>query len=256
MQTAMYQALLDPRASSPEGLTTWNGSDPAIRFAVYRNNVMASLIEALAENCPVLVMQLGDEYFRAMAAEFIRQQPPSSPVLAGYGAALPAWIESFPPLVQWPWLADLARLELLFLVSLHAAEGHVQDNLALSEQSEPAMAVVALDPSVNTFASPYAVFSLWASHQQDNTEPEPVDPFQAEQILMFRVGDDVRIAPISLAESAFIGALKNGFRLAEAMMVATALDISFEPGPQLARLHQHNLILSLIRKEEKLYGVC
>lgn len=256
MQTTMFQALFDPQTPSPEGLTIWNGSDPAIRFAVYRNNVMASLIEALAENCPVLVMQLGDEFFRAMAAEFIRQKPPSSPVLVGYGAALPAWIESFPPLAQWPWLADLVRLELLFLVSLHAAEGYVQGDQTLSEQSELAMTVVTLDPSVNTFNSPYAVFSLWASHQQDNTEPEPVDPFQAEQVLMFRVYDDVRIAPISLAESVFIDALKRGSRLAEAMMAATTCDDRFEPVPLLALLYQHNLILSLTLAEENLYGVC
>ena len=95
MQNSLYQALLEPHSPPPVGLTVWNGSDPAVRFAVYRNNIMASLTEALAENCPVLQRQVGDEFFRAMVAEFIRQHPPSSPVLAGYGHALPAWIASF-----------------------------------------------------------------------------------------------------------------------------------------------------------------
>lgn len=62
MQNSLYQALLEPH-SPPVGLTVWNGSDPAVRFAVYRNNIMASLTEALAENCPVLQRQVGDEFF-------------------------------------------------------------------------------------------------------------------------------------------------------------------------------------------------
>lgn len=51
MQNSLYQALLEPHSPPPVGLTVWNGSDPAVRFAVYRNNIMASLTEALAENC-------------------------------------------------------------------------------------------------------------------------------------------------------------------------------------------------------------
>ncbi|MDF0773572.1 DNA-binding domain-containing protein, partial [Escherichia coli] len=94
MQNSLYQALLEPHSPPPVGLTVWNGSDPAVRFAVYRNNIMASLTEALAENCPVLQRQVGDEFFRAMVAEFIRQHPPSSPVLAVYGNALASWIAS------------------------------------------------------------------------------------------------------------------------------------------------------------------
>ncbi len=123
MQQRLYQALLDPYLTVPKGLTAWNGSDPAVRFTIYRNNVIASLIDALAENC---LAQLRECFFRAMAAEFIRQQLPSFPVLAGYGAQLPDWIATFQPLADWPWLNDLTRLEMLFIESLHAAALAVQ----------------------------------------------------------------------------------------------------------------------------------
>ena len=51
-QAAFAQALLDPDLPCPSGLCTWNGSDPARRFAVYRNNVVVSLIDALADIVP------------------------------------------------------------------------------------------------------------------------------------------------------------------------------------------------------------
>mgnify|MGYP001390820627 CR=1 FL=1 len=40
-------ALLDAERAVPSGLVAWNGSDPARRFAIYRNNVVVSLVDAL-----------------------------------------------------------------------------------------------------------------------------------------------------------------------------------------------------------------
>ena len=52
-QQAFVAALFDAELPPPTGLTAWNGSDPATRFAVYRNNVVVSLIDALADTYPV-----------------------------------------------------------------------------------------------------------------------------------------------------------------------------------------------------------
>ncbi|WP_329503054.1 DNA-binding domain-containing protein [Klebsiella aerogenes] len=253
MQNSLYQALLEQQSLPPAGLTVWNGSDPAVRFAVYRNNIMSSLTDALAENCPVLQKQVGDVFFRAMAAEFIRQHPPSSPVLAGYGDALPAWIASFPPLSEWPWLADLTRLELLFIDVLHAAETTslvFKEQLARLAQTGLARLTAGLVPTVRLFSSPYAIFSLWAAHQQE-VEPLAVDPWQPEKMLLFRSGDDVRIALLCPAEFTFMVALQAGNNLAQATLQARAYDGGFEPGALLLRLHQNRLLGWLISTEEK-----
>lgn len=84
-QAALAAALLDPRVSCPGGLRAWNGSDPDRRFAVHRNNVVSSLIEAMAETFPVVRALVGPEFFHAMAGVFVRQHPPRSRVLAHYG---------------------------------------------------------------------------------------------------------------------------------------------------------------------------
>lgn len=74
-------ALLDPDAPYPAGLTAWNGSDPTRRFAVYRNNVISSLIDTF----PVTLALVGEAFFRAMAGVLVRQAPPRSVRLADYG---------------------------------------------------------------------------------------------------------------------------------------------------------------------------
>ena len=87
-QAAWGTALLDPDRAVPAGLVTWNGSDPAQRFAVYRNNVTVSLMQALADTFPVCAASVGEARFRDLARAFVRAQPPRSPVLARYGAGL------------------------------------------------------------------------------------------------------------------------------------------------------------------------
>ncbi|MBS9439480.1 DUF2063 domain-containing protein [Photorhabdus noenieputensis] len=249
MQQQLYQALLDPDIMVPEGLTVWNGSDPAVRFAVYRNNVIASLIDALAENCPVLLAQLGERFFRAMAAEFIRQQPPSSPILAGYGAQLPDWIATFQPLADWPWLSDLTRLEMLFIESLHAADP-TEQTAETAPVDDPSQLRMVLHPSVRLFSSDYAVFSLWASHQQSENEMT-LDPFQPEHMLLCRIDDDVRIMLLSRAEIQFVAMLQSGQCLTEALDIAARDDATFEPQPVLQRMQHYELILSLYSNTER-----
>ena len=110
-QQAIAAALLDPAHPCPPGLTAWNGSDPARRFAVYRNNVIVSLIDALADTFAVTQELVGEAFFRAMAREFAYANPPTSPLLAFYGDTLPDYIEHFPPAASVPYLADVARLD-------------------------------------------------------------------------------------------------------------------------------------------------
>lgn len=81
-ESAFGYPLLRPELEAPLGLRTWNGSDPAQRYGIYRNNVMVSLTEALADNFPTIRTQVGEAFFTAMSACYIRQHLPDSPVLA------------------------------------------------------------------------------------------------------------------------------------------------------------------------------
>ncbi len=110
-EAAFAAALLAPETPALAGLRTWNGSDPAGRLAVHRNNLVVGLVDVPASGFPVLQVQVGGVFFRAMAAPFVRQHPPSSPVPAWCSGALPGFIADFSPAAAVPCLADVARLE-------------------------------------------------------------------------------------------------------------------------------------------------
>ena len=110
-QASFAEALLDPERRVPDGVTSHTHPAPAKRFAVYRNNVVVSLIDALATRFPAAQRIVGEEFFRAMAGVFARAHPPRSPLMMTYGEDLPAFIETFAPAAELPYLADVARLE-------------------------------------------------------------------------------------------------------------------------------------------------
>ncbi len=67
VQREFAAALLDPAAPVPSPLRRNGGKAPQKRFAVHRNNMIASLVAALAARFPVVHQLVGDEFFRAMA---------------------------------------------------------------------------------------------------------------------------------------------------------------------------------------------
>src|SRR5689334_19577831 len=82
------------------------------RFAVYRGNVAAALTGALAARFPITERIVGQDFFRAMAQAYARQNPPRRACLIDYGDGLPAFLDGFEPARSLPYLPDMARLEI------------------------------------------------------------------------------------------------------------------------------------------------
>jgi hypothetical protein len=253
-QAALAAALLDPQAPCPPGLRVWNGSDPVARLAVHRNNVVASLVDALADSFPVCQAWVGEDFFRAMAARFVRQQPPRSRVLAHYGAGLPAFIEGFEPAREVPALADLARLEWARQRACHAADAPVLDAAAVQQALAGGEAVAALrlvcHPSVAVLASRWAIVSLWAAHQCDSEAGQDaalaaLDPTQAESALVLRVDDEVRVLRLAPGSDHFVAALLEGAALAEAAGRALQASADFDLTQALRLLRQQGALSAL-----------
>lgn len=243
MLQSFYDALINPRMSCPVGIMVWNGSDPLARFAVYRNNVMASLIDALVDNYPILQAQVGKDFFRAMAAEFIRQSPPSSPILAYYGGNLSSWIATFPPLAEWPWLADLATLEFAFISSLHAVD--LQANKEInSDAFDPQTTGLILNTSLNIVRSSFAVYKIWIAHKK-NISLTDIAPCQAESVMLFRHDNDIVVIPISSGQAQFVNALLSGATLMASVKAGQQYETEFDPEKALTELHRFGLIVNL-----------
>ena len=244
-------ALLDAERAVPSGLCAWNGSDPAARFAVYRNNVVVSLTQALADGFPVVQQLVGDEFFAAMARVYACAHPPRSPILAEYGDGFGDWIADFEPAASLPYLPDMARLERARVHAFHAADATplTADALTrhLAAPQQLAQARLVLHPSLAVLRSVWAVASLWAAHQSDDAASiGAVRLEHAESALVVREGDDVIVLSVPLPAASFIQTLAAGCPLGAAVATASVLGGAdpFDLAGSLALLIRHGALIA------------
>lgn len=216
---AFAKPLLNPELPAPTGLKTWNGSDPAARYAVYRNNVVISLIDALADAFPVVQQLVGADFFHVMAREYARQHPPTSPVMAFYGQGFPDFITDFEAAASLPYLTDVARLEWAYVCAFHAADADdfpAQTLVELLNQPERlAVTRLAFASTVHLIRSPHAVVSIWRAHQLEG-DWSSVDPARVESALVVRPELTVQVIPLSESAADFVGELIVGRSLGTA----------------------------------------
>lgn len=252
VQAAMAAALLDPGRPAPPSLRAWNGSDPPRRFAVYRNNVLSSLVNALADTFPVVAELVGDVFFRAMGSAFVQAHPPQSPMLAAYGAGFADFIAAFPPAAPVPYLADVARLEMARMDSLHAADaeplGLAAVQQALQACARPGLLRLTLHPSVRLLRFDWAAVSIWHAHQVEGLL-ENVQPDVPECAIVARPGMEVLVVPCDRPTLVFARACADGLPLADAASRATGEAQAFDPGAALALLVAHGALVSLFEDD-------
>jgi hypothetical protein len=241
----MAAALLHPLLPSPTGITSWNGSDPAERFAIYRNNVTQSLVQALVDTFPVLNALVGDDFFCGMAKIFVRSHPPKSARLAFYGDAFPDFVATFEPALSLPYLADTGRLEMARVRTFHAADADpIQATELACQLQSPQVHNLrwTLHPSLQTLCSAYSIADIWQAHQVAS-EVSSFATHVAQSVWVYRTPSGVTVHPVPQAWVAFAEQLVGGENLPNA---ATALSSEADFSQALATLIQNGLITGCV----------
>lgn len=236
-QADFATALFDLGSSGPADL--FSSPAPDSRFAVYRNNVISSLLGALADSYPVVLQLVGEAFFNAMGLAYVQSHPPRSRLLVEYGEDFAAFIDNFEPAASLPYLADVARLERMRIRAYHAADSNAVDHRAIAELlAQPERLVelrLSLHPSLSILASDFAICSLWQAHQHDG-EIETVDPRLPERALVLRCGLEVELLALDPGNCAFIQALQSGLPLGQAAGQGLQASSGFDLGLCLALL--------------------
>ncbi|MEJ6401329.1 DNA-binding domain-containing protein [Yoonia sp. 2307UL14-13] len=215
-QATFRDGLLNPDMPAPDGLRNPDGQAARKRFDVYRNNVAVSLTEALETAFPVIRKLVGDQFFKAMAGVFLRQHPPSSPLMMFYGAEMPAFLSNFGPAQSVPYLPDIARLELALRHAYHAADAAPLDPQALGALAPDALAAGRLRfaPAICLVRSNYPIYGI---HRANTRSDAPKPAMQAEAVLVTRVQFDPEIHPLDTATADCMAALIDGVPLGDAI---------------------------------------
>jgi hypothetical protein len=162
-------------------------------FAVYRNTSARGAVEALRASFPTIDALLGADMFTEVAVDFRRDTPPADPVLSDYGAEFPGFLARQPWTSELPYLADVARLDWLWLETFLAGE------MDMLPGKFEAGSHIMLHPAARFTWLATPALTIWQAHRDpggfDELEPE----WREEGALFVRPGLQVHVQPIDRA---------------------------------------------------------
>ncbi|WP_213763954.1 DNA-binding domain-containing protein [Caballeronia sp. dw_19] len=244
-------ALLDPNMPVPRGLIGPDREPSEKRFNVYRNNVVAGLVEALKAAYPAVCRIVGHDFFAAMARVYVALEPPRSPVVLDYGETFPDFIERFEPAKSVPYLRDVARLERAWVEAYHAAEAPPVDPAPLAtidSQSLPQIGFM-LHPTVRVVRSSFPVVQIWLMNI-DAGDPAAIDISSGgENALVVRPIAEVEVRRLPAGAATFVIGLAAGASVADATALALDEDGDFDLAGALQDLFAINAIVGWTVRE-------
>lgn len=207
-------------------------------FAVYRNTVRKGGIDALVANYPAVARLVGEEWMRAAAAEFSRIHPPRSPLLLEYGVEFAAFLETFEPAAELPYLAGVARLDR-FWTEAHFARDEsplAAERVAALGQEDLAHARLRPHASAHWgWFDELPIFSVWSRNRNGTGDASDI-AWRGEGALVVRPLDSVQAMAIDCADVAFLEACSAGRTVAEAAFAALEADPAADLAQSMARL--------------------
>ena len=232
---AFAPALLDPKRATPPGLTGPNGKAAGKRYNVYRNNVTVSLIDALAAAFPATQRITGAEFFRAMARFHVRATPPTSPLLFDYGRDFADFIQGYEYAQSMPWLADVARIERVWLDAYHAADAPplAPSSLACIPADKLVATVLTPHPATRVLRSRFPAVSIFAANRS-GCPAGRVEATGPEDALVTRPALEVVVRHLPPGGAAFVAQLVAGEPLGPAAASALAESPEFDLAANIA----------------------
>ena len=222
-------------APLPAGLTARDQAEAERRFAVYRNNVATSLIEALGRRFPVIRRLVGADFFAAMARVYAEGHRPTSPVLLEWGQSFPDFLAGFAPLKGFPYMADVARIEYARGIAFHAADAVPLDPAQLAGV-DPLTLHLRLAPCVQLLRLGHPAVSIWLRNQP-GAAPGPLAAAGPEIALILRDRSfDVPVRLVTAAEARLLEGVDRGECLGAAAEAALELDPEHDPTALLLHL--------------------
>lgn len=253
MMATIFAKHLRAGAAFPAGLIA--SHNPMRRFSIYSNNVVHSLTMALATRFPATQRLLGTECFKACAQLFVDRHKPTTPILMFYGDDFPAYLATLPNLSDWPFLADVARIEAARTYAYHAAD---QAPLRLevgdaAEIESYLKRVLRPHPSAHVFHSPYPAATIWAASgsEAELSEAELLpETWRDETIAITRSDYEVHITLVPPGTAACMAAIGKTMTLGEAIATACDMDEAYDPASILVALLRCNLLAAPQQENE------
>lgn len=237
-QEAFAQALLERHVDAVAPLIATGEMTVEERLAIYRVNVFENLADALADTFPATQALVGEEFFHALAVDYVRHTPPQVACLLWYGDDFPDFIAGYERAASVPYLADVARLEWAWQSALFAEDDEALDPAWLEAQEEAALEVLVftLREGAGLVASSFPLYDIWQFALKPEEVPPPDMESAGERLAIWRDGREMRVKPLSEAEYAALAILAKGATLGQAIAAASQQENELDPTGLLGTL--------------------
>ena len=177
------------------------------RLAIYRNNFLISLGEALKANFPVTLQLLGKDFFEQASRRFVLTRPPRRPCLFEYGAGFADYLRDLPQLATRPYIIDMARFEFARIAAYNApVEPAVTSEslIGLSPEQLEALPIRRARHAL-VVAARAPVLALWQAHQAAEPDFDAIDmTARSYALLVCRPDQALMYQELDLSASAFL----------------------------------------------------
>jgi hypothetical protein len=163
IQRDVARSLLSPGDSAALAHIADDAVGAVERFDIYRNNVAITLIGALRLAYPAVDKLVGADFFDGAARAFIARYPPRTACLDDYGGEFPDFLAGFPSAAALAYLPDVARLEWMVNLALHAPDAPALRPDALTDLADDEHGRVRFvpHPSVRLLSVHYPADAIW-----------------------------------------------------------------------------------------------
>ena len=203
-------------------------------FSVYRNTVFKGCVDALQANFPAVARLVGDAWFRSAAAAYVRGHPPADARLVHYGADFAAFLASFEAARDLPYLADVARLDALWVQAHTACDDLSIDAAAVTALSAEALGQAVLRPHASARWIAFdamPAFTIWRANREGRDVPNDL-VWQGERALLLRAFGEVTWRPLGAAGYVFLEACAEG----QSFDAAAARSLDVQPDAALGEV--------------------
>lgn len=247
-QQAFSAAVLarDPASLPLQALFTGSPAHITRRLGIYRANLQAARVSALAAAFSTIAKIVGADFFEGLAREYGRAHPSSQGDLHGFGTHFASFLENFAPAAELPYLPDVARLDW----AVHQADA-AEDAQALSTHDllhalgtrEANSVQLTLHPAFALLSSRFPLWDIWRFNHAENTQASAPNWEQAQSVIVSR--GDWRAAPrlATSAEAAALSAIQKGANLEVVLTAALEKDAQLDLAPLLAKWCDEGILL-------------
>jgi len=231
--SGVTEGLREESDLSADGLGTIVRGDNRLsaieRLDIYAEMYFYRLLDCLKEDYPATVAVVGATNFHNLITGYLLAYPPSHPSVLFAGRYLANFLDSHPLREQWPFIADLARLERALIEVFHAADAPAlsSEELRAIAPADWPMLELKTHPALQLLPTQWNVVNV-AHAVEGGSDWEPPDR-SSSQVLVWRKDCRCYYREIGGLELDLIRAITGGASVAALCERVAAVSLSEDP---------------------------